>query len=39
MIFGPTHDVADVEPDESVLGEVEVAAHSEAGVPKLPKSE
>ena len=30
--FAVTHDVADVEPYEGVLGEVEVSAHGEAGV-------
>ena len=32
MVFGATHDVANVETYEGVLGEVEVAAHGEAGV-------
>ena len=32
MVFGATHDVANVEPYEGVLREVEVAAHGEAGV-------
>ena len=39
MVSGATHDVADVEPYEGVLGEVEVAAHGEAAVPKRQKSE